>query len=111
MPNNEVSDKGDLEIILREKIKETKKYYKNNSSKVNIITGALIVLIGGFYWFSIRPEQIRKECAKDNYSESSYRSCLRENGLEAEPYTETNPTIEIKSPTSSSNRRDIPTRK
>lgn len=56
----------------------------------------LAFLIGyGFYWFSIRPSNIRKECAQsaftgsnviDRYrktmNEEKYESCLKTHGLD-----------------------------
>lgn len=55
--------------------------------KVIIIIG--LVIIGfGFYWFQIRPSQIRIECGEKRYDgslsyrEAQYITCLRSNGLD-----------------------------
>jgi hypothetical protein len=45
---------------------------------------AVVVLIFSFYWFSVRPEQIKKECYKKaSVSNTPYRGCLLKNGLDA----------------------------
>lgn len=58
-----------------------------------IIIIVLILVIGTFYWFEVRPAQARKECAKKseistgNYSwqteilNKRYEDCLLKNGL------------------------------
>jgi len=63
-----------------EKIKEYK----------GIIIVVLVIILGAFYWYSYRPTQIRKECAKyltgfgavGFSGENKYDKCLLENGLE-----------------------------
>lgn len=53
-----------------------------------IITGAFL-----FYWFQIRPAEVRKACYKKAIPENNntavqdhtYRSCLVEHGLKSEP--------------------------
>lgn len=57
--------------------------------KIVIIASPLIVLFALFYWFQIRPAEIRKECYKNEVGnrrftgtpEDNYNGCLRENGL------------------------------
>ena len=45
-----------------------------------IILGALMFC---FYWFSIRVENIKKECFQKNVNYGqNYDACLRQNGLE-----------------------------
>lgn len=65
------------------------------NNKVTIIIIGIIVLLGLiFYWFQLRPTNIRKKCAEiaaDNaniiekyrgtINEESYKSCLTMNGL------------------------------
>ena len=49
-----------------------------------------IILLGIFYWFQLRPTQIRKECSKnligfssiEQNGEKNYNRCLREKGLD-----------------------------
>ena len=74
------------------------------NSKIWIATIVIIVLIlvGIFYWFQLRPTKIRKECSrivnnregfipgkfaaeytgKTYFDEEGYRKCLLEHGLE-----------------------------
>lgn len=46
----------------------------------------IIVVVFSFYWFSVRPEQIRKECYKNRNMYGiyyhDYEGCLKGNGLE-----------------------------
>jgi hypothetical protein len=73
--------------------------YKNSMEKIKqykyIIIVALIILVGIFYWFQIRPAQARKECIKRYpnafgradigrlmiIDQPGYEKCLREHGL------------------------------
>lgn len=48
---------------------------------------AIVGIAFAFYWFSVRPEQIRKQCFIESRSalysyEASYKGCLVRNGLE-----------------------------
>jgi len=74
------------------------------NSKIWIAVLAILILISSFYWFQLRPIQIRKECNKyassgqiedkskslslDQYQSiqiiynNFYAKCLREKGLE-----------------------------
>jgi hypothetical protein len=55
-----------------------------------IIIIILILILGAFYWFQVRPTQIRKECAKnskmfagaDVLYKGKYENCLQIKGLE-----------------------------
>lgn len=50
-----------------------------------LIVLLLIILGFAFYWYSYRPEQIRKECyqiALKGTFDKDYKSCLLSNGLE-----------------------------
>ncbi len=65
-------------------------------NKALSILGILIILGGAFYWFQLRPAQIRKECIKqypnafndskdsfgNNNQKTGYERCLRLHGLE-----------------------------
>lgn len=60
-----------------------------NKKIISIIVLAAIILAFSFYWFQLRPYQIRKECSKNltgfssvGRGEKDYTNCLRENGLE-----------------------------
>lgn len=49
-----------------------------------IILLIVIILGGMFYWYSYRPEQIRKNCyrfANNGMAETIFRDCLLSNGL------------------------------
>ena len=54
---------------------------KNVGSRwlIVLVIGAIIL----FYWFGIRPSNIKKECAGriDDNGYSMYEECLRQNGL------------------------------
>lgn len=41
---------------------------------------ALVIIAGIFYWFQLRPSQIRKECSK--YVGAAYEKCLHKSGLD-----------------------------
>ena len=47
---------------------------------------AIVVVLGFcFYWFSFRPEQIKKECyrlSSPYYGGQNYEACLIKNGIE-----------------------------
>jgi hypothetical protein len=67
------------------------KFIKENWFKIAIIVIILIVIGGIFYWFQLRPAQIRKECTENSYIdkknqkyflETSYSECLKKHGLE-----------------------------
>lgn len=59
--------------------------------KQHYIIIALILLIfgGAFYWYEVRPSQIRKKCIqsantesnKAYFNETAYKKCLMENGI------------------------------
>ncbi|OGZ91226.1 MAG: hypothetical protein A2599_00930 [Candidatus Staskawiczbacteria bacterium RIFOXYD1_FULL_39_28] len=64
---------------------------ENIVSKTLVVMLAIILVTVGvtFYWFQIRPSQIRKECASKSKTltgniilEKSYSDCLKSNGLE-----------------------------
>lgn len=46
-----------------------------------------LILLGLFYWFQIRPSNVRKECSRFDDRETeynkinSYKDCLHEKGL------------------------------
>lgn len=49
---------------------------------------ALIVIAGLFYWFELRPSEIRQECAQENVGylttsiyDAQYQACLQQHGL------------------------------
>jgi len=43
----------------------------------------LLLILGIiFYWFEYRPSQARKGCSSKSYSDTLYKKCLREKGLE-----------------------------
>ena len=66
-----------------------------------IIIIVLVLIVGAFYWFQLRPTNIRKECYKDTYidatdkiseldkkygiyderNERDYEKCLKSKGL------------------------------
>lgn len=53
--------------------------------KTKYVLIIIIAILGfTFYWFSIRPAQIRKKCtnAPGQYP-ASYNYCLKQNGLES----------------------------
>ncbi len=57
--------------------------------KQKYMTGVIVLLIVifgfAFYWYSYRPEQIRKQCyqiALKGTFDKDYKSCLLSNGLE-----------------------------
>jgi hypothetical protein len=43
---------------------------------------ALTVLIAAFWWFSLRPTQIKKECYKNNGWSAEYYECLMNQGID-----------------------------
>lgn len=63
--------------------------------KTLIIVLLILVVAGGFYWYQIRPEQIRKECYALANSSSllpnlvavenspTYKNCLAERGVQS----------------------------
>ncbi len=53
-----------------------------NIKNYKIILIILIILGIIFYWFEIRPSQARKDCSSKSYSDTLYKKCLREKGLE-----------------------------
>ena len=72
---------------------------KEKIEKHKYIILIILVLATTFYWYELRPVQIRKECAiksclssnsngfscygkSTSFKEQQYSSCLRENGLE-----------------------------
>jgi len=59
---------------------------------VIVIILTLVLIGGAFYWWQVRPSQIRKECAKKNSTNNGlikdieknlkkYEGCLHEKGL------------------------------
>ena len=62
----------------------------NKKQYIRIIIGIIIFLGFIFYWYDLKPRQIRKECAKAELHKSVskeirefwYETCLRGNGLE-----------------------------
>lgn len=66
--------------------------FKNNPNKVMrflIVIIVIFIAFGGFYWFSMRPANIRKDCVKSignrplsgDYANGLYKKCLIEHGL------------------------------
>ncbi len=54
-----------------------------NIKKYKLIILITLVFLGGcFYWFELRPIQIKKECAKDFKGLNYYKICLLKNGLD-----------------------------
>ena len=42
----------------------------------------VVVIVGVlFYWFGVRPGQIREECQRLTYYGNNYDACLNEHGL------------------------------
>ena len=66
-----------------------------NKKIIIISTIGIIILVGLFYWFEIRPSEIRKICNNESIEKSKttpnnwsydlfdlyYKTCLRKNGL------------------------------
>jgi len=56
-------------------------------NKNNILIIVLVLVLAGFafYWYSLRPEQIRKDCYRVVLGTSdldlNYKDCLRRHGL------------------------------
>jgi len=51
----------------------------NKTWLIVVVVGAIIL----FYWFGLRPAQIRKDCSKaSSGSERVYDRCLQQHGLE-----------------------------
>jgi len=82
---------GDLfcGVLFIIKIKNMKKFIKENWLKVVIIFTVIIITAGLFYWYEWRPNEIRKNCANETKKsvilsklhDNLYNQCLRENGL------------------------------
>lgn len=59
------------------------------NKNIIILLGLVIILGFNFYWFSLRPQNIRKECYKKAQAQSgfkriindSYEDCLMSSGL------------------------------
>lgn len=79
----------------REKLSKWSEHAKLNTQKLKGLKNIqqfpiswvwLIVVIAGiafsFYWFSVRPEQIKKDCNRQSYYGTNYYACLRQHGLE-----------------------------
>jgi len=54
--------------------------------KIALFAISLLVLVFAFYWYSYRPEKIRRDCYQTVLQTSdinlNYQSCLRSHGLE-----------------------------
>jgi len=76
-----------------------KQFIKKNLNEIIILIVVILVLFGLFYWFSLRPTNIRKDCADESSIEAivgmlddkeseyekqynfNYKQCLQRNGL------------------------------
>lgn len=56
-----------------------------SSRALYVLVGVLLIL-GAFYWFELRPELIRKRCARQAHywGGTSYDMCLLEAGMQVE---------------------------
>ena len=78
-----------------------KNWFKENWFKIGLLAILVISIAGVFYWFELRPTQIREHCSSEAclikekggficlvetlsilQKEQLYKNCLRENGLE-----------------------------
>jgi hypothetical protein len=51
------------------------------NQNLKLLVFATLVLLGiAFYWYEIRPANIREKCAKDTLP-AGYERCLNKNGL------------------------------
>ena len=63
-------------------LKQKTKYMKNISIGWVWLIIVIIGVITAFYWFSMRPEQIKKECYRQSMGGVNYDACIRQHGLE-----------------------------
>lgn len=59
---------------------ETKKWFKENWFKIWLLVILTISIIGAFYWFEWRPNQILKSCISNITGNGSFRECLLKKG-------------------------------
>ena len=63
-------------------------FIKENWFKLTIIVIILVISGASFYWYELRPSEIRKKCYDISLSgsilfkEVNYKNCLMDNGLE-----------------------------
>ena len=69
-------------IIKITKITMENKKIASQAKKYKIALALFLILGVAFYWFEIRPSQARKGCSSKSYSDTLYKKCLREKGLE-----------------------------
>jgi len=61
-------------------------WLKDNWFKAAMIILAVLVLVFSFWWFELRPSQIKKECSRSAtianiIIDNKYEDCLRQKGL------------------------------
>lgn len=56
-------------------------FIKENWFKISILVLIIVMFGGAFYWFSVRPEQIKKECYQEWIFPGDYDDCLMKHGL------------------------------
>lgn len=64
-----------------------KNFLKQNWFRISLLSILVISIVGAFYWYEWRPDQIRKNCydiavmiGGVNF-DKNYNSCLLDNGL------------------------------
>jgi len=77
--NQDIIKKVDWFLLLEQSTKKISDKLKSKNTFVLFVV-ILLILLFAFYWFQLRPSQIRKECSR--YVGAAYEKCLHKSGLD-----------------------------